>query len=399
MRKRDTGTNQRGGVSLFIVIFSTLLITVLTLSFIRLMVRDQQQASDSDLSQSAYDSATSGVEDAKRALLRYQQLGCENDPTGSNACKQLTGAFNSGSCYTLQNTGIVGVPTASVETPIETTTSGSQTMNQAYTCVTVNMDTPNYVGTLKAGNSTIVPLTTADSLSSIELSWFTYDDFSGSVPSANRTVSLEANPNTPLYAAGGSKTNTWPKNRPSVVRAQLMQFADSGFTLSDFDNESGNKSDANTLFLYPLSVGATDTSFLNDTRRDSANSPVVVNCNPSSLLTRIYACTEKISLPDPINGGVSPNRKAYLRLSALYNDMHYQVKLINDKGAYTTFNDVQPSVDSTGRANDLFRRVQSRIDLTGTFSYPDAAVETAGNFCKNFLVTDNPSDYQNSCTP
>jgi hypothetical protein len=83
--------------------------------------------------------------------------------------------------------------------------------------------------------------------------------------------------------------------------------------------------------------------------------------------------------------------------------MTYSVRLKKgggtDAASYTTFNAVQPSVDSTGRANDLFRRVQSRIELTGEFPYPDASVDVTGNLCKNFLITNSTADYKNYCTP
>lgn len=376
--------HQRGAVSLFIVIFSTLLITVVTLSFIRLMVQDQQQASDSDLSQSAYDSAISGVEDAKRAILK-QQTVCGASPT-SSACVKLTAAMDSQKCTTLADMGIAGVTQTTTGGNSEVLIDSGSAMNQAYTCVKIALNTPDYLGTLQAGASNIIPLSTnSGTVQSIELSWFSYDDFSTVSPPASRAVSLESKATMPLYAAGGSTTNTWPKNRPSLVRAQLMQFnGASGFKLSDFDS-GGN---ANTLFLYPTSAGTSTTSFTYDTRRDAAsNSLQPVTCNPN-LLTELYACKTTITLPSP-----SSNQKAYLRLSALYNSMHYTIKLKDAAGNYIDFYDVQPSVDSTGRANDLFRRVQSRIELTSSFPYPEAAVDVTGGLCKTFTVTDNADDY------
>ena len=62
---------QSGIAAIFTVVFFTLLISVIILSFIKIVTQDQQQATNSDLSNSAYDSAEAGVEDAKRALKQY----------------------------------------------------------------------------------------------------------------------------------------------------------------------------------------------------------------------------------------------------------------------------------------------------------------------------------------
>ena len=56
---------KQGGVSIFAVIAACILAAVIMGSFIRLAIRDQGQSSMQDISQSAYDSAQAGVEDAK----------------------------------------------------------------------------------------------------------------------------------------------------------------------------------------------------------------------------------------------------------------------------------------------------------------------------------------------
>lgn len=66
----------------------------------------------------------------------------------------------------------------------------------------------------------------------------------------------------------------------------------------------------------------------------------------------------------------------------------------------TNFKAVQPIVDSTGRANDQYRRTQTYIDLYDTnFPFPEAAVDVSGNICKNFLVTEDVNSFSTECNP
>lgn len=387
--------SQSGAVSLFVVIFTALLLTIITISFVQLMIRDQRQATASDLSQSAYDSAQAGVEDAKRLLLLDQS--CKNGTAApsvnctfvASALAPESGGLQS-ACDTLAKSGLVSETNG--ETLIQQTTSDNAAkLDQAYTCVKIATDTADYLGQLENDESTIIPLRGDKPFSQVELSWFSAQDLSST---NNLTIGFPSTGGSVTLPRVGVK---WAANNPALMRAQLMQFGDN-FKLSDFDDGA----DASTLFLYPLALGPADQttmSFSLDARKSPANAPRAVDCR-TSLAGGGYACKAIIQLPDPTNGSAA-NRTAYLRLSAIYNKAHFQIKLLDSAGGDVKLSGVQPEVDSTGRANDLFRRVVARVELRGDIAYPDAEIDLLGNLCKNFTVTSTTAGYSASstCTP
>lgn len=389
-------TKQRGAVSLFIVIFTMLLMTIVTVSFVRIMLQDQQQASNLDLSQSAYDSAQAGVEDAKRAILQYQSICADDTSSTQTACKAAAALVGNQTC----NQGLSGVQTVTGdEVKVQQTqSSGDVALNQAYTCVTIQLQTPNYLGTLEANASKLIPLVVpaGKTFDTVTLQWFSPQDLG-----ASNSYALDL---LPIGSTVYPLMTGWPTNRPSLMRTQLIQVADS-FTLADLDGSSPTASDANTLFLYPSAAIANDTKLFNTDfhtlPKRTGIGPQAVTCK-SSIATGGYACSATIKLPNPIGSVPGPNgvnRTAYLRVSAFYNKTSYSVSLAKG-GTVVPFDGVQPQVDSTGRANDLFRRVQSRIDIIDP-AYPDAAVDITGSFCKDFTITDNTADYSAvaTCSP
>src|SRR6476661_5069543 len=70
MRYQD----QRGFVSIFTVLMFAILMSVVLVGFVRLMIDEQQQTLQDDLSKSAYNSAQAGIEDAKRAMMWCYRL-------------------------------------------------------------------------------------------------------------------------------------------------------------------------------------------------------------------------------------------------------------------------------------------------------------------------------------
>ena len=388
-----TRRHESGAVSLFLVIFAMLLITIVTLSFLRIMVNDQQQATANDLSQSARDSALAGVEDAKRALIHYRTVCNSGDVS---LCADTKNIVNSPKC----NEGLQNVIPYSENREVAVQQSQSAAndalLNQAYTCVKMKLETVDYVsaGAQKANTSKLIPLKSTAPITAITVEWYVADDLGGAPTSVN--LFRKGSPSLPLF----SKSD-WAQSRPSLMRAQLMQYG-STFNLVDFDNSTAINSNANTLFLYPVgTTGSTTAPSANsygfatdDTRKTPTGSPREVHCK-GALVGGGYACMVTIDLPQAV-GQSDNNRTAFLRLTPLYNASHFRVTLNN--GAL--FDGVQPSVDSTGRANDLYRRIESRVDLVDTnFPFPEAAVDLTGNLCKDFIVTDTASDFATNCQP
>jgi Tfp pilus assembly protein PilX len=395
--KRYMKNGQSGAVSLFVVIFAALLMTIVTVSFVQFMLRDQQQATTNDLSQSANDAALAGVEDAKRLLLLDQSC---RDGTASPSvnCTVIANALtptpgqNETACNTLAAAGIVG------ETNNETIVQQSigdnaEKLNEAYTCVKVAVNTEDVDKYLPVNESVFVPITGAGTFDRVEVSWFSRADVSEDTTST--TVGFPTTgPNVSLPRVG----TKWQFNYPPLLRTQLIQTGGS-FSLTDFDDsQPGNRSNANTLFLYPSQTGTENKDFALDARKSPTNIPQQIRCE-DDFMDAEYVCKATILLPSPIDSNTA-NRNGYLRLTALYNGAFARVKLFNGSDP-VRFDRVQPIVDATGRANDVFRRVQARVELTGDFEYPEAALDIAGDLCKNFTITDTEDGYSNesTCTP
>ncbi len=388
---------QSGAVSLFVVIFAALLMTVVTVSFVQFMLRDQQQATTNDLSQSANDAALAGVEDAKRLLLLDQSCrdgtaaASINCVTIQNALTPLPGS-NETDCNPLVAAGLVGQ--TNDETIVQRSIGDNAAkLDEAYTCVKIGVNTVDYKKNLEVNQSILVPITGVSNFDRVEVSWFSRSDVEDDTDST--TVGFPTTGADVSLPRVGTK---WQLNYPPLLRTQLIQTGGS-FSLTDFDDsQPGNRSNANTLFLYPSATGTENKDFALDARKSPTNTPQQVRCE-NDFLTAEYVCKATILLPNPIDGNVA-NRNAYLRLTALYNGAHFSVKLKNGADE-VRFNRVQPEVDATGRANDVFRRVKARIELKGDFIYPEAALDITGDLCKNFTVTDAEADYSNNgtCTP
>ena len=358
---------EQGATALIVVIFSVLLLITVSLGFMRLVVHDQQRTTNDELSRGAYDSAIAGVEDGKRVLQACLANG------EANACAALANK----QCNTVHAAKILSASDSSTnqdEVLIQNSTGVSGGFDQAYTCVKISRDTDNYTGTISADTSELVPMQTTGPFTDVIVSWFLK-------PALGVTVNLGAN--------GTLRTNSsWrPAGsvRPPILRVQLMQYNTSSFSLNDFNQDGG----AHTLYLYPSTVGASRTlsvSFSTDGRRTPSTDGLLkaVKCDTAAIGSG-YVCSARLTLPLPVGATSPAERQAYLRLTSLYGDSDFSIEPVD-----TQFKDVEPSIDATGRASDVFRRVKARVRLVSeadTQLHPRATVDITRNFCKNFGVS------------
>ncbi len=394
MNKLLTKT-KRGGASMFIVMFTIIVLSIITLSFTRLVLSEATKTSNTDLSQSAYDSALAGVEDAKIALLRYHacldQGYTKNSP---GECGDIIRAMQDGiatnDCSTIEkvlkreksddNHAVV------VQETQDSTDQGNNTkMLQAYTCVTIKEDLEDYRTTLNSSNRLrIIPIRASNinNLAYIQIKWFS-------------RANLQNQKNTHLSGASGynfcdSRSGSinllYPsgvcnglQQSPTTLTARLIQ-TDKTFDLSEMSvARANNQTNTGQLTFIPSRTSGL-TEFSGSSWSQSAdkgnNLTEMVKCDIGAE----WLCNITLELPKTFKGASSDRGEAntYLLVSLPYGSPETDVsvtayaKKADGTKARFDFTGVQARIDSTGRANDLYRRVETRVELVDTyFAYPE----------------------------
>ncbi len=373
--------SQTGAAAIFIVVFFAILITIIALSFLNIAMQDQQQATNNDLAQSAYDSADAGLEDATRAL-RWYRVNCPYNNPPITGQKDNCDAYNdefaaADRCNmaklppsTLPGTQRVGTTS---EVKISTNEATDKNLDQAYTCVTITTRTQNYQGVAKNGKSdTLIPLRTVNNgeIDTVELKWFLNRGQDSVTPDYPDPTELP-------------KPDNWSSTAPPIMRFQLIPVLRGDISITDVD------ADTKTAFLYPdKTLSAEEINLKNaDIGRsiEKVSAPNRAKCEATVEKDK-FACSARIINLPVASRASAANTDYYLRLTALYNDADYQVRLFGGGGTdLRLFDNVEPEVDSTGRANDVFRRVQSRVrDSIGSNPLNDGGFDITKGVCKEF---------------
>ena len=435
MKKSST---KKGAASFYVVAFSTLILLIIVASFTALVIAQITRSSNDDLSQSAYDSALAGVEDAKLAYYSYQNCIAQGavarssgtvsvDETGQLTCEDIVTLVEKqsedcdvvarilGRTFKNENGEEVGV---SIE---EINGQNSNKMQQYYTCAKLHTSLPDYRATLSSANPMrAIQVKVDDDGRKEEVNVNAIDRVKVSWGSGLSQSDVELT----NYDGGQVKYNRFeednlPANPPTIAFA----FAQAGgdFTMDDFKkvNMSNGEEQSNRGMVYmtPVDVdgnmvsgqekdtyktagfedgmnkiSALDMVKTNTEMETAKNKPFGVSC--PGIGQNEFACVTMIDLPRPVGG--KRNDGSFIVAVLLPYGAPTDVMLeffcgteyCGRKTVFCTEDDsecredgtkeekthqinlmgIQIGVDSTGKANDLFRRVDTRLEGTDSSS-------------------------------
>lgn len=393
--------SKKGMTSLYVVVFASILFGVITLSFIRIVLSEASQSSNDDLSRSAYDAAMAGVEDAKTAVTKY--YNCLNGDGQTPATCDYSVLFRD-RCDSAQGIGLAQYLYSSNYTDgevlIQQNNVGSSVDNssdQAYTCVIISDKVQDYRGTLTSDTRTkVVPLriydgenAAGDTIKKVGFGWYSSLNEGSTSGDPNRFVTASGAP-SPSLGDNDHKTT------PPTIQLTYIKVSGSSMDVSDFHkvNNAGNL-EYSTMVIVPNGSGGTPL-LISDTERSAAgnvtggsHATFGISCSTTSP---DFACNLELN-----DTNIGSTDTAFLVVSLPYKETvsDFGVTLYNSSDEVITFDGVQISVDSTGRTNQLVRRVETRLDPADLFfPYPQYALELTGQdgenvLEKNFWITAN----------
>ena len=462
---------KRGATSFYLVAFSTLIMIIIAASFATVIISEVTRSSNDDLSQSAYDAALAGVEDAKLAIANYERCVTAspglltNIPTGLSTadevtCQDIVYWMHHQDCDMVAHIlGRIGKYDTGEVTIRETVAEGTtaMNMNQAYTCVIANTKLTDYRANLNSMNNAKVIKASfnsgvsANDITGIKLSWYSVNasetlKFTNSLLGSNRVL---------FPSLSGASASS-----PPTLSLSLVQTADT-FTMSQINGRTQGTSntDRATIYLVPIGSGdgsqnneaktmasrnygqlATNLSAVgNDTtyigaydttgKENHVSSQQVATTNSDQVrnlpygvycegVTTDFACSVRVDLPAPI-GSTRNNDTFMLVVTLPYGEPNtdFSIEFICRTGVSAcsssassgtgtvqtaSIEGMQISIDSTGRANDLYRRVETRVESADvSFPYLLYALQltdAGGTTLKKDLTTTCEYDYYDGAT-
>ena len=389
MSKKINHNNKHGAASFYMVAFSTLILLIVVISFATVIMSEITRTANDDLSQSAYDSALAGVEDAKLAFYSYQNcLGngtttaVEPNDDGEISCGEILYYASQDGCDMVAKILGRAIDENDGSVVIREVEGSNNNMQQAYTCVKFKTNLSDYLSAVSESEPIKVVRPrfedgVAQNIKSVKISWYS---------NVNSERLGYLNPDSEgIFNSSGDGV---PK--PPVISLALVQ-TKGDFIIDDFERSGEGITDRGMLYLVPLEEGTeleTDgeknyeitsnnniksSAFVKSNDKLKNNKPYLIECGGNEG----FLCSATIELPDPVGGSRLGDTFMFV-ISLPYGgpatDFRMEFFCGEEGGCGSSIEgnneasdkvllvDTQVLIDSTGRANDLYRRVEARLE-------------------------------------
>ncbi|HSW37299.1 MAG TPA: pilus assembly PilX N-terminal domain-containing protein [Candidatus Saccharimonadales bacterium] len=346
-REQNLLSQERGFASLVVGLILIIVISLVTVGFATLIRREQKNALDKQLSTQAFYAAESGVNDAIKAI----QSGQANLGDGKK-------------CNSLPATGVLSQASSVI----------NSTYGVSYPCVLVNL-TPSKLNHQKVGNSSV-----EDSNSN---SWTVLASTAGATPIT--TLSIQWN--------SSDGHNTFPASIPSPAFTKKANWHDGAVPPNPYPavlKFSITHLDGGGSLTHTSLVNNTFTAFLYPSQPLESPTPTATSANQGRVMnghcsTTTFLCLTKMNLA---GFGSGP----YLvHIVSIYDQSDITITALDSFANPISFVNTQAVIDSTGKAQDVLRRIQVSYPLQSNVPLPEAL--EAQDICKRIQTSASGSDF------
>lgn len=344
--------NEKGIVSIIVVMIIIMILTLIVLAMSRNANREQRQALDRQLSSQAFYASEAGVND----MINYIRANFSNR---DRVPDQKTKCDNS----EISDPSVLPSGNLSGDNLIQ------------YSCILYDLEPPTLEFGNVSGQSTITTIQNGNSTGIKELT-FSWDDDGG----GNEFSGCPSIGNNVLPPVSG-----WTNCDAGMLRIELIDANDLS-RQSIIDNNF-------TAFLLPNGSATIGAIALGSSKGSSQGDFVSGGCGSHTPATP-RKCAVTIN-----NIGLSGNSLLTLRMRTLYKSTsNVVISGLGQDDQPINFKNGQVMIDSTGKANDVLRRLQVRLPIRPKFDNSDFAVKTTGPLCKLLDVYPGNTGNVDTCT-
>ena len=338
--------NEDGFAAMVIAVVILVVVSLISLGFAYQMRQEQQTSLNNQLATQAYYAAESAINDAINFI--------SNNPNFNN---------NKTSCGNMSSTVWSNSSPSDFYAEFPSTIKN----NIAFPCLLVNFNINHvYVDGISPGQYVTIPLVSSNSLTNIDYIKISWSNSNSSVLSVGNNCS-NMHPNQ-LILPTNSTSDPWDCT-VSLVEASIV-----GSSILNTSLHSAADM-ASTAYLYPATTAATIPQM-----NSSGNGPQII---PTPYSIQNGVASVELQLP-----GNDIGTNVYLKLTPFYGNSssNFSVAAYDSSNNIVSTDSAQVSIDATGKAAYVLKRIAIRYPTGITEGYGGYAIQSSGTICKQFNI-------------